>query len=609
MDDMEKVKNHMKTRLSIMMLSFLGLLLILSGSSYAYFTTVQEQEGTNVVKAGNLELTLEDNGNLLSLSNAFPVSDEEGESQDGYTFTIRNTGTLPASYEVMIVNDDNLIEEDGCGSKLLSYANLRYQLDGDAAKDLSTQETEGNVVIATGSLNADASKQYTIKMWLKDSSGNEVLGKHFHGKIVIEGSQKTENPIPEYTDTSGANAPVLVDGMIPVVYDEELESWVKQDVAKSYDYSTQHWANAVTVTDAKRSNYISAEAGEKIEEADINTMWVWIPRYEYKYTEMSQSQELDIKFVSSAVTESSDTANYKVHPAFSFGGTELDGFWYGKFETSSKESCTAATGSVNTACDVETNTPQIKPGVTSWRGIRVSTAFTVSQKMANNTTEYGFDGNGIDTHMSKNSEWGAVAYLSQSKYGKYHVDQQEVYINNCSSYTTGIAGATASANSDSACTNTYNTEAGQKASTTGNITGVYDMSGGAWEYVMGALDDGNGKPRSGQNASYNSGFNGALSSGSVSNGRDLPNEKYYDLYTSTTSNQACDGGVCYGHALSETAGWYSDYEDFVSSSNPWFPRGGLCDFSSGAGVFGFDDANGGASVGGSFRLVLVSTGA
>ena len=32
-------------------------------------------------------------------------------------------------------------------------------------------------------------------------------------------------------------------------------------------------------------------------------------------------------------------------------------------------------------------------------------------------------------------------------------------------------------------TNAYNTTGGVKASTTGNITGVYDMSGGAWEYT------------------------------------------------------------------------------------------------------------------------------
>src|SRR5699024_5034853 len=50
------------------------------------------------------------------------------------------------------------------------------------------------------------------------------------------------------------------------------------------------------------------------------------------------------------------------------------------------------------------------------------------------------------------------------------------------------------------------------ASTTNNITGIYDMSGGSHEYVMGVMLDQSGKPMSGRNSLYNSGFNGILGS-------------------------------------------------------------------------------------------------
>ena len=43
----------------------------------------------------------------------------------------------------------------------------------------------------------------------------------------------------------------------------------------------------------------------------------------------------------------------------------------------------------------------------------------------------------LNSHMMKNDEWGAVAYLSKSKYGKQN---EEVWINNSSSYITGSAG-------------------------------------------------------------------------------------------------------------------------------------------------------------------------
>ena len=114
-------------------------------------------------------------------------------------------------------------------------------------------------------------------------------------------------------------------------------------------------------------------------------------------------------------------------------------------------------------------------------------------------------------------------------------------------------------------------EKGVGASNTGTIYGVYDMSGGAWEYVMGNYNDTIG--------SY--GFSA------------IPNVKYYDKYTSSTTNIACNGGVCYSHALSGTAGWYSDAQYMISATYPWFVRGGS-----------YADATAGGYINGSFRLVM-----
>ena len=208
--------------------------------------------------------------------------------------------------------------------------------------------------------------------------------------------------------------------------------------------------------------------------------------------------------------------------------------------------------------------------------------------------------------MMKNSEWGAVAYLSHSKYGV----NREVYTNNSSYFYTGRSGGNVGGSTpidgtytDQTSTDQYsrygfytwdgyllnyntNTKSSTRdlskvASTTGNITGVYDMSGGAWEYVMGN-------------------YNNTISSSGFSI---LPVSKYYDLYTSTTRLTACNGGVCYGHALSETYEWYSDVANFVSSSFPWFERG--CSYGGvGAGVFSFFNAYGDADYYDAARVVF-----
>ena len=102
--------------------------------------------------------------------------------------------------------------------------------------------------------------------------------------------------------------------------------------------------------------------------------------------------------------------------------------------------------------------------------------------------------------MMKNTEWGALAYLQHSNYGS----RSSVRLNNNSSSITGYAAIieptlgynngtsidgnlieSTLINQDGINTKMYNTTTGYTASTTNNISGVYDMSGGAHEYVMG----------------------------------------------------------------------------------------------------------------------------
>ena len=300
-------------------------------------------------------------------------------------------------------------------------------------------------------------------------------------------------------------------------------------------------------------------------------------------------KEIDIIYEDKSTTKIlGDAVNtYHTHPAFTFGTTELDGIWVGKFET----------GGTATA-------PLIKPDISSLRGQKVSEEFTTAQIFG--TSTYGMTSN-VDAHMMKNSEWGAVAYLSHSRYGA----NREIYINNSARYTGrsggNVGGSTAINTVYTSQTSTkqynnygfytwdgylleYNTntkssthDISKVASTTGNITGVYDMSGGTVEYVMGNYG----------NAIGRSGFT------------TLPDNKYYDDYTTINSLKACNGGICYGHGLSEVSGWYGDFVYFVDPNYPWYLRGGYYNKGSSAGAFHFAVSDGGANVDLAARSVLV----
>ncbi len=438
------------------------------------------------------------------------------------------------------------------------------------------------------------------------------------------------------------NSPDLVDGLIPVVYNETTSKWVKADSTNEnnswYNYDENKWANAVLVTSVNRSVYQNAKPGEEILDNDILAFYVWIPRYKYKVWNINkvirkdsysaQISGIDVIFekdkaktgnitctdYSFAIPSgnknspnevcSGTNGDYYTHPAFTFGDNELRGFWIGKFELSS-ETPTVDKGGGNST----TLTARILPNVNSWRKNTVSNFSTVIQNMQNTNNIYGLPTSKsvADSHMIKNMEWGAVAYLTNSSYGRCSGKGcDEVTNNDCNTYITGIGADTVSAsNSLTTCTtdaNKYNGEKGVLASTTGNVYGVYDMSGGAHDYVMGNM--------SSTSDLYT--FNNTYAK--FSSDWYSSNQKYIDTYanySASGSTQASYNRARLGDATGEVAylngnGWYSDSALFPNSSNSWFARGGYYINSSNAGIFNFGYDNGGAFDFYSTRATLVS---
>ena len=409
------------------------------------------------------------------------------------------------------------------------------------------------------------------------------------------------------SDSSCKNvsAPNLGSGLVPVTI--ENDGTVKYaDTSKNwYNYCDKRWANAVILEDG--TNY---KVGDTISETDIQSYFVWIPKYKYrlwnKGTSSKGVHEIEIVFDEIDTTDvegisckapmiSGESGNckngeYMTHPAFISMNT--NGFWVGKFETGYKGATSTSSAQVNSN---DSSKIIIKPNCYSWRNITVGNIFL---------TSYNYQRN-LDSHMMKNTEWGAVAYLSHSKYGT----NKEININNNSSYKTGYSALPSTnqqtfpgTSGDGATYNSaYNTDIGYLASTTGNISGVYDMSGGAWEYVSAYIT---GKPGS-------SGF----STTTLAN----YDSKYFDVYNASSAISTYQYRIL-GDATGEMgpfkqyldgdnisrwhSSWYGDLSNFVDSSYPWFGRGEH--YTSGvlSGAFSFNRDTGGTNTGAGFRLVL-----
>jgi len=431
--------------------------------------------------------------------------------------------------------------------------------------------------------------------------------------------------------------------MIPVAYTGSVAGaqWSKADtttVGNWYDYSAKQWANAVTVSSASLATYQAAPAGTVINEADVLAYYVYIPRYEYQVcrpnasdlvtgivaagcpSDVTTPYDFNIQFQKPNQTTAfggTTVGGWATHPAFTFGSTALAGIWVGKYETSSSDTIS---DTATAAAAVTNGTVRIKPNQNGLNYQNISTQFATAQSFTNPTAPnfQGLSSATTDTRMARDADWGAVTYLATSSYGKGAANP--VYINNCMddvSWTnynkrTGWSGTAADASYTGDCvpgtndTGAYQTAVGQQASTTGNPTGLYDMSGGNAEYTLSNFNH--------VQADWGSGPVDGFPAGN------FPSSKYLDVYLNPpftgdyyTSNDLCTWATCGGRALHETKSvqsvtsydqsWGSDYSIFVDADYPWYIRGGFSSSSSYAGLFSANSLNGGAYVSIGFRAV------
>ena len=339
-------------------------------------------------------------------------------------------------------------------------------------------------------------------------------------------------------------------------------------------------------------------------------------------TECGVSRKLPLK-----VSEAS-TSTWATHPAFTFGTkklngldvpNELNGIWFAKFETTWNGSQPTVlpneahmSGRYTASANIGRMYTTAKTiGVADNRNFGGNTDYSVPTQNNHHLAR-------LSSHMVNNDDWGAAAYLSASKYGAGYngvqINSQSENRNNGNGDTYGTTGCGPSSNGNtstyndggklgtqSVCSSSdpqraYNGSIGKYASTTNNVYGIYDMSGGGWEYVA---------------ASYTSDVN--LYKSSTSYFSQPANPPYVNTYNFSDPN-SCTFATCGGQALYETndgnnnttAQWNGNWMHFVESSLPfsWFVRGGYCYNGSDAGLFYAGYGGGYAGYNDAFRVAL-----
>ena len=428
---------------------------------------------------------------------------------------------------------DNVTDE-------ITASELDEQLKYDGAKNVEVDNVNGYLRVKYG----DSKNEYAV-----DQNGNiesegeitqpENIAKSWEAVSKLDTTWFSYNDLSSSNKKANVNAPVLKGNMKAIKY-----------VGSEAETQTgSKWANAMT--------------------AD-GSMFVWIPRYAYKITEGYHTNvagtievafiDTNNKFLNGETGEittnvedpEAGKTKWLVHPAFTSnaeaggGFGEITGIWVGKFE---------ATGTYSNG---DASKVSVKPGVSSLRGMTINDQYKAGMKAS-----YGESTN-LNSHMAKNSEWGATVYLAHSKYG---TNKQKVEQNENSGYYTG---------GTNIAEEIYTTNKTQ--STTHNATGVYDLNGGAWERPASYVNNGN----------PNLGTYGGTTSGDLygaTESEQATSTKYKTVYSSV-NNQAEDyktagkknkGDAVFETSISQSNGtgsWFDACAYFPYGDVPFFGRGG-----------------------------------
>ena len=416
----------------------------------------------------------------------------------------------------------------------ISNNKFSYYYDNQTHKFIYT---DGYTIVSSSEYTISENTWYIIGYTYDESTVKFYVNGNLISTATIHSTLNDNNTFKVGTDMTNSQISNLTVGDIyiynTVLEEQSINNNYKTSINVIYDNLIAGYDEFTPMT--IKEYYLSKPVGTKINNEDVNSYFVWIPRFKYKLWNATGENNIDtynayqigIDIVFEKDNESSgviycenlecysdelkitkitqnDNGKYYTHPAFKNLDEELSGIWVSKYEVSNNN-----------------QTIESKPNNEVWTNNYLSSFYQSIKKIGNNYS------------MIKNTEWGAITYLSHSKYG---VCQN----NNCQTITpntTYISG-----------NNLYDT-------TTGNIYGVYDMAGSATEFTMSNYTD---------NPNELSLTNSNFQNTPISNND-------YNLYY--------NNGFVLGDATKElsleSGIWYNSTNNFINSTNNWLARGGI----------------------------------
>ena len=204
-------------------------------TSFAVFEETKSNATDQKMTIGNLDVTYT-GGSAISITDINPMTDSTALSKTDniYTFTIENTGTVPYNFKVKVINNPSYT------SNLLPHQYIRYSLNNGTASTLGSGQ--GDYELTSGVIEAGATNTYNLRLWVADASTynlpNSVLGQEIHLKISVEGKAGSGWLPSNFKDRilalNEVKAPITTPGAAVSTADEALLASTEDDYGTSY---------------------------------------------------------------------------------------------------------------------------------------------------------------------------------------------------------------------------------------------------------------------------------------------------------------------------------------------------------------------------------------
>lgn len=146
-------------------------------STNALFSNRDTSTRRNNYNTGILSVTAVSKTDTISLNNTLPMTDEEGEKQKPYIFTIKNNGNVDYQFDVQILSTDN--------GNIFDSQYIKIKVDNDETVTLN--ELEDSKVKTNLTLPAGEAIDISLRIWLDNDTPNTQIGKSFTSELVING--------------------------------------------------------------------------------------------------------------------------------------------------------------------------------------------------------------------------------------------------------------------------------------------------------------------------------------------------------------------------------------------------------------------------------------